>query len=119
MKITSIKNKLNKLGIKTTINVSPMTNRDTHVIRGYSVKLIATNGHDDVEVSAHVMNDEIDFNDIIVESQIADRAIAVATTDNIAVKRSNDESDSMTDYCAYTFFRSVKSLEYVFGKVVA
>lgn len=115
MKIVSIKSKLNKLNIKTEINVRPMINRDTDVIRGYVVELNATDGHYDAEARAHVMSSEIDFENVLVESDIADRAIALATTDNIAVKRSNDESDSMTDYCAYTFFRSVKSLESVFA----
>lgn len=96
-----------------------MTRGDDVHIRGYVVELKATDGHNDVSVNAHVMNSEIDFENILTQSDIADRAIAVATTDNIAVKRSNDESDMMTDYCAWTFFRSVKSLEYVFGKVVA
>lgn len=115
MKVTSIRNKLNKLGVKTQINVRPMKSLNSDEVRGYVVTLTATDGHNDVSVNAHVMKDDIPFNSLY----IAEGALKVATTDNIAVKRSNDESDPMTDYCAYTFFRSVKSLEYVFGKVAA
>lgn len=115
MKITSLKKKLETLGIETQINVRPMMTRDTDEIRGYVVSLTATDGHNDVSAQAHVMKDEVPFNSLY----IAEGALKVATTDNVAVKRSNDESDSMTDYCAWTFFRSVKSLDYVFGKVAA
>jgi len=114
MKITTLKKKLETLGIETQTNVTLRKSFDG-VERGYVVKLTATDGSHDFEATAHVDKEDVPFNSLY----IADGAMKVAETQSFAVKSSNDESDSMTDYCAWTFFRQVKSLENIFGKVVA
>ena len=111
MKVTSIKNKLNKFGIKTEIKVTNMYHVDEIRIRGYHVELVATNGVYDFEAFANVSADEIDYTDVIVVDQIIERAINNAVASNVAIKRVTEESDPMSDYCAYSFHHTLKSIE--------
>lgn len=107
MKIVSIANKLKKLGVEPKITVEARHSHFSGNFTGYNVKLVASDGKNDVVATAYV-----DLNEFTNEEQTADQ---IATTSNYAVKRSNDESDSMTDYCAYTFFETINSLERIFA----
>jgi len=110
MKIISLKKKLEKLDVETKIEVTARHSNISGTFTGYNVKMTATNGDKDFLATSYVELHEI------AEDQTA---IDVATCEYYSVKPSREESDPMTDYCAWSFRDSIKELDNVFAKAVA
>lgn len=110
MKITSIQKRLEKLGVEVKIDVTARHSHMAGNFTGYNIKLTASDGRYDVEATTYV-----DLNELNEDQQ----ALDVATTDYYCIKPSHDESDPMTDYCAWSFWHSIKMLDNKFAKVEA
>jgi hypothetical protein len=110
MKITTLKKKLESLGIETNLEIKARHSQITETFTGYNVKLTATNGNRDFLATSYV-----ELHEIADDQTAAD----VATCEYYSVKPSREESDPMTDYCAWSFRDTIKELDNVFAKAVA
>ena len=104
MKVSNIERKLNNLNA-----------------RNMSIDISRTDWGWYVRMSSRLNND---YYDVEVTDQVSDKlhelterqvlaCFRSAEVSHISVKPYHDESDPMSDYCAWSFYRRVKDLDYI------